>query len=87
MSKKSERYSHVKTIVDPEFKLLVDAALVEASVSLSDYLRSSLIHLVEQRSVPFKVIRALHRPDSVTRNIAHSHGAQPQRTPEDIAQV
>jgi hypothetical protein len=82
MSKKSERYSHVKTIVDPEFKLLVDAALIEASVSLSDYLRSSLIHLVEQRTVPFKVIRALHKPDSITRNIAHSHAALPQEVAE-----
>jgi hypothetical protein len=76
MSRQSEKYIHVKTTVDPEFKVLIDEALTEAQVSLSDFLRSSLIHLVEQRSVPFKLIRSLHKPDIVTRNIARRYVAK-----------
>jgi antitoxin component of RelBE/YafQ-DinJ toxin-antitoxin module len=53
------RYQEIKVSIDPVLKALAFEAVEDADVSVSDFVRSALIHLVETGKVPFAIRRAL----------------------------
>jgi antitoxin component of RelBE/YafQ-DinJ toxin-antitoxin module len=76
------RYLVVGASIDPTLKDLATKSLEEADVTVSDFIRSSLIYLVETGQVPFPIRRSVPGRPYKPRGKA----VQPQQTPEAIAQ-
>ena len=50
-------YSEVVAAVDPSLKANAYEVLAAKNISVSDFIRSAMIHLVEQKEVPFDIKR------------------------------
>ncbi|WP_250534379.1 hypothetical protein [Caballeronia sp. AZ10_KS36] len=52
------KYIEMRTVIDPALKTLACEALRERDISVSDFFRSALRHVVEGGDVPFDIHRA-----------------------------
>ncbi|MBC8640186.1 hypothetical protein IAG25_25475 [Caballeronia sp. EK] len=67
-------YTEMRTVIDPALKALACEALKGKNVSVSDFFRSALVHLVEKGDVPFDIQKA--RGDGVKYTPRHKEVAE-----------